>query len=465
MSMQIIRNIVQFIPEVRPPTEKKLDFNTKLKWTLIILVSFFVLANITLYGLSTNALERFEYLAIILGTDFGSVISLGIGPIVMSSIILQLLVGSGIFNIDTTSPEGKRDFQALQKLGVIFFIIFEAIVYVVMNALQATQGFVAIVIFQLILGGLLIMFMNEVTEKWGFGSGVSLFIVAGVAWRLFTGLFQFIGPSGENCLMDFSNTPCAGNLLIIIQSVINGAPREALLSIAAIVVTVLIYLAVVWAQSLKVEIPLSYDRLRGYNIKWPLAFFYASVIPVILVAALLANLQLFGGILENWLGHATWLGGFSQGQPISGLSFWLGNSNIVEAIIRGSLTNAHIGQAIVHLLFYMVFAAIFSVFWVKTSGMDEYAQAKNIASSGLQIPGFRKDQRILETILARYVMPLTVMGGLAIGALAAVADLLGALTSGTALLLAVMIMYQFYENIARQHALDMHPAMKKMFGG
>jgi len=465
MSMQIIRNIVQFIPEVRPPTEKKLDFNTKLKWTLIILVSFFVLANITLYGLSTNALERFEYLAIILGTDFGSVISLGIGPIVMSSIILQLLVGSGIFNIDTTSPEGKRDFQALQKLGVIFFIIFEAIVYVVMNALQATQGFVAIVIFQLILGGLLIMFMNEVTEKWGFGSGVSLFIVAGVAWRLFTGLFQFIGPSGENCLMDFSNTPCAGNLLIIIQSVINGAPREALLSIAAIVVTVLIYLAVVWAQSLKVEIPLSYDRLRGYNIKWPLAFFYASVIPVILVAALLANLQLFGGILENWLGHATWLGGFSQGQPISGLSFWLGNSNIVEAIIRGSLTNAQIGQAIVHLLFYMVFAAIFSVFWVKTSGMDEYAQAKNIASSGLQIPGFRKDQRILETILARYVMPLTVMGGLAIGALAAVADLLGALTSGTALLLAVMIMYQFYENIARQHALDMHPAMKKMFGG
>ena len=112
----------------------------------------------------------------------------------------------------------------------------------------------------------------------------------------------------------------------------------------------------------------------------------------------------------------------------------------------------------------MVASAVFSVFWVKTSGMDESSQAKNILSSGLQIPGFRKDQRVLESILKRYIMPLTVMGGLAIGALAALADFLGALTSGTAILLAVMIAYQFYQSIAQQHAMDMHPAMRKMMG-
>ena len=87
-----LKNIFHNLPEVRHPTEKKLSFNTKLKWTLIILAAFFVLANVPLYGLAKNSLERFQYLAIILGTDFGSVISLGIGPIVMSSIILQLLV-------------------------------------------------------------------------------------------------------------------------------------------------------------------------------------------------------------------------------------------------------------------------------------------------------------------------------------------------------------------------------------
>ena len=62
-------------------------------------------------------------------------------------------------------------------------------------------------------------------------------------------------------------------------------------------------------------------------------------------------------------------------------------------------------------------------------------------------------------------MPLTVMGGLAIGALSSMADFLGALTSGTAILLAVMITYQLYQNIAQQHAMDMHPALKKVIGG
>src|SRR3989344_5217126 len=145
-----------------------------------------------------------------------------------------------------------------------------------MGGLQAGQGLAGVVIFQLILGGLAIMLMDEVTTKWGFGSGVSIFIVAGVAWRIFTALFQFIGASGENCLLNFSGTPCAGNLLVIIQSVINGTPREALLSAAAIAVTIIIFLIIVWAQSLRVEVPLSFDRLRGYSIKWPLKFFYTS---------------------------------------------------------------------------------------------------------------------------------------------------------------------------------------------
>ncbi len=128
-----LKSILYNLPEVKKPVEKKLSFNAKLKWTLIVLGAFFLLANIPLYGLAKNSLDRFEYLAIILGTDFGSIISLGIGPIVTASIILQLLVGSGILKIDTKTPEGKKHFQGIQKLGVFFFIIFEALVYVLMG--------------------------------------------------------------------------------------------------------------------------------------------------------------------------------------------------------------------------------------------------------------------------------------------------------------------------------------------
>jgi len=456
------RNILKNLPEVKAPSEKRLSFNVKLKWTLIILVAFFVLSNIALYGADSTVLQRFQLLATIMGTNFGSIISLGIGPIVTASIILQLLVGSKILNIDTSTHEGKRFFQGLQKLLVLFFIVFEAIIYVVMKGLAPDPRLgsygPSIVIIQLILGGLVILFMDEVCQKWGFGSGISLFIAAGVGWRLFTAAFSFLGTEGIA-----GGLQPTGRVWAFIISLMNADSQGAMLALAAILATIILFLIVVWAQSLKIEIPLSYDRLRGYNIKWPLKFFYASNIPVILTAALVANLQLFGGLLYNKFG-ISFLGEFSGGVPVSGALYWISSSNIVQAIITGSWQWKLLGQTIGHIVFFMGLAAVFSVFWVKTSGLDASNQAQNILKSGLQIPGFRKDERILESVLSRYIMPLTVMGGVAVGLLAASADVLGALVGGTSLLLGIMIIFQFYESIVQQHEMDMNPAMKKLMG-
>ena len=481
-----LRNIFNFIPEVRKPEEKKVDFKTKAKWTIIILAAFFVLANIPLFGLSENALARFEYLAIILGTEFGSIISLGIGPIVMASIILQLLTGSGILNIDTTTEEGKKFFSGLQKLMVFFFIIFEAAIYVLMQGLKAMPGFAGIVIFQLILGGLAIFYMDDVCQKWGFGSGVSLFIGAGISWRLFTSAFQFVDTQGRNCLINFgkeTGASCSGKVLVFVQSLILGYPTQFMAAGAAILATILIFLMVVWAQSLKVEIPLSFGRIRGYGIKWPLSFFYASVIPVILTAALVANVQLFGSLVQNAAGPclieggtcgglakiasyvSVVLGKYVNGQAVSGLGFWLGSTNILDLLIRGGFRLVLLAQALTHTLFFMLLSTVFAVFWVKTSGMDSKSQAEKIAASGLQVAGFRQDIRILESILDRYILPLTIMGGLAIGFLASITNLLGALVSGTAVLLVIMIMFQLYQSIAQQHESDMNPALRKFMGG
>jgi preprotein translocase subunit SecY len=459
-----LTKLFKYIPEVAKPEEKKLGFNTKLKWTLIILAAFFILANVPLFGLSNNALERFKYLAIILGTDFGSIISLGIGPIVMASIILQLLTFSGIFGIDITTTEGKKFFQGIQKLFVLFFIVFESSVYVLMRGLEALPGFAPIMIIQLILGGIAIFYMDEVCQKWGFGSGVSLFIAAGVSWRLITSAFQFVNQQGKNCLLDFGNTACAGKVLVMIQAISNKYPIELLSALAAIIATIVIFLIVAWAQSLKVEIPLSFGRIRGYGIKWPLSFFYSSVIPVILTAALMATLQLFGGLLQNWIGHATILGGFSDGVAVSGFAFWIGNANLLDLIIKGGFSSKYLFQGLTHILFFTACSTLFAILWVKTAGMDSKTQAHKIASSGLQIAGFRQDERVLESILDRYIMPLTVMGGAAIGLLASLTDLLGALVSGTAILLVIMIMFQFYQSIGQQHQVDMVPAMKKFMG-
>jgi len=122
-----LKDILLNLPEVAPPAQKRLSFKEKLKWTGIVLVLYFVMSIVSLFGLGQNALQQFEYLSVILGASFGSIISLGIGPIVTASIVLQLLNGSGILKFDLTTTEGKATFQGVQKALSIFFIIFEAI--------------------------------------------------------------------------------------------------------------------------------------------------------------------------------------------------------------------------------------------------------------------------------------------------------------------------------------------------
>jgi len=458
--MSFLDKIISNLPEVKGP-KQRLSFKEKLKWTLVILLFFFVLGFIPLYGLGENALQQFEFLSIILGASFGSIISLGIGPLVTSSIVLQLLAGTGMLKLDLTTPEGKKKFQGYQKVLGIFFVIFEAAIYVLMGGLAPSASLAgtplygqleALLIFQMILGGIMIMFMDEVVSKWGFGSGISLFIAAGVSQQLFIRMFNFL-PSPTN--PDIS----AGAIPAFFQSIVGGDVTTASLQLAGVLSTVLVFGISVYAQSMKVEIPLSFGRVRGQGIRWPLNFFYTSNIPVILMAALLANVQLFATLFEKW-GHPI-LGTFSGSSPASGLVYWLSAPNVVGSILRGAFTPSLILQALVYTLALMIGAVVFSIFWVQTANMDAKSQARQILASGLQIPGFRRDERVLEMVLDRYIWPLTIVGGAAIGLLAALADLTGALANGTSIVLTVSIIYKLYEEVAKQHMMDMHPAMRK----
>jgi len=127
----------------------------------------------------------------------------------------------------------------------------------------------------------------------------------------------------------------------------------------------------------------------------------------------------------------------------------------------GNLFTLNVLPRIISYMLYMVLGAtVFAYFWVQTSGMDAKSQAKSILNSGLQIPGFRKDERIIERLLDRYIIPLTIMGGIGIGILASTADVLSALTSGTGILLLIMIIYQFYQQLARE-SMDDFTLLKK----
>ncbi len=456
--MGFYTKILENLPEVEKPTQKKLSFGEKLKWTAIILVIFFGLGAISLYGLGENALNRFNYLSIILGAEFGSITSLGIGPIVTASIVLQLLNGAGLLKFDLTTTEGKKMFQGTQKILAVFFIIFESIIYVFMGGLAPLQGISPwVIVIQLLIGGILIMFMDEVVSKWGFGSGISLFIAAGVSKEVVIRLISPLNSTGGFYFTE-GDAP-VGAILAIFYSLQQSDTIGLLISVFAIMATFVIFAIAVYAQAMKVEVPLAMGAVRGHGVRWPLSFIYTSNIPVILVAALLANIQLWASLLQRW-GHPV-LGTFNGSTPASGLVLWIYPPNVVSNIITGTLTRSDIAHAFVFMLIMIGGSVLFSLFWVQTSGMDAKSQARQMMSSGLSVPGFRKDERVIESLLNRYIMPLTVMGAITVGFLASLADISGALTSGTGLLLTVMIIYKLYEEIAQQHMMDMNPMLRK----
>lgn len=450
--MSFYEKILFNLPEVEAPKEKKLDLKTKIKWTLIALVLFFIMGLVPLYGADASVLKQFEMLSVILGASFGSIITLGIGPLVTASIVLQLLNGSGIIKFDTTTQLGRKKFQGVQKIFSYAFILIESAIYVMMGGLRPEIGVSPLlIILQLCFGGVIIMFLDDLTTKWGIGSGISLFIAAGVSQTIFIRAFNWL-PSPAN--PDIS----AGAIPALFQHLARGDPANAALMFAGVAATIVVFLVAVYAQSMKVEIPLTMARIRGYSFRWPLHFIYTSNIPVILVAALMANIQLWAGLLQKW-GHPI-LGTFNNGSPASGFVMWIAPQNLVQHILQGSFTWTLVAHSAVYLIFLMSGAVLFSWLWVQTSGQDAGSIAKNIMASGLSIPGFRKDPRMLEFLLNRYIKPLTVMGALTVGFLASLADLTGAFGGGTGLLLTVMIIYKMFEELSRQHTEEMMPLMK-----
>lgn len=445
------QQLLQYLPEVKGPTQKHLAFKQKLIWTGIILVLYFILSSVHIFGLGASALDNFDFLSVVLGASFGSIVSLGIGPIVTASIVLQLISGSGIINIDISSDEGKGLFQGTQKILTYFFIILEASIFVLMGGLSPKQGVSPFtLIIQIIIGGLIIVFLDDVINKWGFGSGVSLFIAAGVSQRIF---IQALSPLKRVIAQGVSEESFVGAIPEFFRTISIGDTTGAAIALSAVIATVVIFAMVVFAQAMKVEIPLSFGRIRGHGIRWPLNFIYTNVIPVILVSALVANLNLFGTLLSK--------GGTSG---ITKVMPYLSNTHLFRHLMQGSITPTILLQSLSYLVYFMAASVLFSWFWMQTSGLDPRSQAKQMMSSGLQIPGFRKDARVLERLLKRYIYPLTVMGGLFIGFLAAIANMSGTFGSGTGLLLTVMIIYKLYEDIAKEHMEDMNPMLRKMMG-
>lgn len=481
--------IFKKLPAVASP-ESHVHFKNKLIWTLAVLLLYFALSNVHLFGLSADSIDLFEqYRAFFAGAS-NSLILLGIGPIVTASIVLQLLVGADVIKLDLSNADDQAFFQGAQKFMVFVMIVVEALPQILggyiqpdlnlASSLGVSPSLITLLLFiQVCIGGLLVLLMDEVVSKWGIGSGVGLFIVAGISQQIVTGILNW--QTDESGLpiglipkwVHISQNVDLGFLFsgdgVIFMLVTGG--------ILALLSTVIIFLLVVYVESTRIEIPLAHSAVRGARGKFPVKLIYASVLPMILVRALQANIQLIGLLLSSK--GINIFGKFVGSKPVDGLMYYLSPIHSpydwIPSLVRQSFSglgvpvpsNWQIGlHVFMDALMLIVGGVIFALFWIETTGMGAKQTAQKVFNSGMQIPGFRRNVGSIEKVMLRYIPKVTVIGGVFIGALTLIASLLGTLggAGGTGLLLTVSIVYRLYEDIASEQMMEMHPMIRSFFG-
>merc|ERR1712088_856928 len=107
-------------------------------------------------------------------------------------------------------------------------------------------------------------------------------------------------------------------------------------------------------------------------------------------------------------------------------------------------------HAILYIIFMLGSCAFFSKTWIDVSGSSARDVAKQLRDQQMMMPGFRDSD--LPKQLNRYIPTAAAFGGACIGALTVVADFLGAIGSGTGILLAVTIIYQYFEIVYKEQA-------------
>ncbi|HEY3094548.1 MAG TPA: preprotein translocase subunit SecY [Nitrososphaera sp.] len=469
---RVIKTVSAYVPQV-PKPKKKISLTEKFVWTGIALFAYLIMGQIPLYGVTeAPKFDFLQFARVIFAAQQGTLMELGIGPIVTAGLLMQLLKGSDLIKLDFKNPDDRSLFTSATKIVTIMVICAEGGLYggSVYGPLTADEAPFAIyvVIAQLIGSSIIVMLMDELVQKgWGVGSGLSLFIMAGIAQTILWSVFSVVpGSDGPVGIFPF-----------VIDHATDGHIGDAIFrtgqlpSIFGLGLTVIVILILVYIEGIHVDVPIVSTKYRGFTAVYPIKLLYTSVIPVILTSALVANAVFMGQML--WANYNptnsspvfNYIAQFdpnpqSRGQatPIGGILYYLTSPRTFEHVLADPL------RSVIYVIVYTAIVTVFSRLWVELGGLSARTAAKNLLDADVQVPGFRRAEGSVETLLGKYIPSLTIMSGIILGLLASLSDILNVFGSGTGLLLMVNIMVSYYQTLVKEQ-VDMHmPALATLLG-
>ena len=469
---KIVAKAEPYLPQV-PKPKRKIPLQQKLLWCGACVVIYMVMGQTPLFGATTPEFDFLAFARVIFASQQGSLVELGIGPIVTAGLLMQLLRGSDILKFDFKRPEERGIFQTATKMLTYFVIVIEGSVYAwaVYGPNITEPTILGVIIGQLIGASIIVMFMDELIQKgWGLGSGISLFIACGVAqqilWSLFSplaagdggsiGIIPFIAQQAQlGMLADW-----AGFMDIFFRS--NQLP-----SIFGLLLTAGVLLILVYTQGMKVEIPIVSTKYRGFAATYPIKLMYVSNIPVILASALTANAVFMGQMLWSQLNPRNAspffniLGQFdptSPATPIGGIVYYITPPRGLELVALDPM------RGLLYVLFMIGIVVVFGKLWVELGGLSSKKAAQNLLDADVVIPGFRRSNKPVEMLLNKYIPSVTILGSVILGLIAGVSDILGVFGSGIGILLTVDILINYYNQLVREKVEVVMPRLGAWLG-
>lgn len=458
--LNLVRPFMGILPEVAAP-DRKIPFNQKVLWTAITLLIFLICSQIPLYGIvSSDSSDPLYWMRVILASNRGTLMELGISPIVTSGMIMQLLAGAQLVEVDFTLQEDRALFGGAQKLFALLISFGQATVYVLTGLYGQPRdlgaGVCLLLILQLVVAGLIVILLDELLQKgYGLGSGISLFIATNICesiiWKAFspTTLNTGRGPEFEGALIALFHLLFTWNDKT--RALKEAFYRDRLPNVMNLIATLVVFAAVIYLQGFRVEIPVKSNRFRGQRGTYPVKLFYTSNMPIMLESALTSNVFIVSQMLFSRFPDNIFVKLLGVWEPLENSSQLFAKSGFAY-YISPPHNIRHVFSDPIHTLLYVSFmltaCALFSKTWIEVSGSGPREVAKQLKDQQMVMAGHREGSLYKE--LKRIIPTAAAFGGATIGALSVCADLMGALGSGTGILLAVTIIYGYWESAIRE---------------
>jgi len=469
---RIVAKAEPYLPQV-PKPKRKISLQTKLLWCGACVTIYMVMGQTPLFGATTPEFDFLAFARVIFASQQGSLVELGIGPIVTAGLLMQLLRGSDILKFDFKRPEERGIFQTATKMLTYFVIVVEGAVYAwaVYGPNIQDPTILGVIIGQLIGASIIVMFMDELIQKgWGLGSGISLFIACGVAQQILWSLFSPLaaGDGGSIGIFPFIIQQAQLGMLFEWTGFMDVFFRSNQLpSIFGLLLTVGVLLILVYTQGMKVEIPIVSTKYRGFAATYPIKLMYVSNIPVILASALTANVVFMAQMVwaqvnpRNASPFFNILAQYdptSPATPIGGIIYYMTPPRGLDLVALDPM------RGVLYVLFMIGIVVVFGKLWVELGGLSSKKAAQNLLDADVVIPGFRRSNKPVEMLLNKYIPSVTILGSVILGLIAGVSDILGVFGSGIGILLTVDILINYYNQLVREKVEVVMPRLGAWLG-